>query len=470
LINQLIEINGKLMSNLEVAIQEIEKQSTQIEALQSRIAELEVQLNQNSQNSSKPPSSDLVKPKRRVGIKQRKKKLGGQKGHQGKTLEMVDQANEYVPCRPVRCACGKRLLRQQMRLHQRRQEFDIPDPALVVTEYQQYSCDCPACGKQNIGQFPAHITGPVQYGSGVRTLVTILNIKCQLSYENIECLFEDLFGQPINSSTIQTILERADKAGLPIVDQIKEALLMCAVIHGDETGMNIEQKKEWLHGFSNESWTYLFAHDSRGRKAIEDYLPELYTYRGTLVHDCWSSYWSITTARHSLCLPHILRELTALIEQGSKWASKMYSLLMRLYSKYEEDEQIDKKSYEWKRYQQICRLAIQEEPEPIKRSRGRSKKTKGRNLADRLKKYSEEVLRFAMEVGIPFSNNQAERDLRPSKGKLKVAGCFRSWNGAQRYARLQSIFSTWKKQGYSIFQELKAILEGHTFQFQTKTT
>ncbi|RME99530.1 MAG: hypothetical protein D6772_07595 [Bacteroidetes bacterium] len=80
-------------------------------------------------------------------------------------------------------------------------------------------------------------------------------------------------------------------------------------------------------------------------------------------------------------------------------------------------------------YQRICQAALKEEPPPIKHKRGRSKNSKGRNLANRLLKYQTEVLRFALEENIPFSNNQAERDLRPIKGKQKVAGCFRTWRG-----------------------------------------
>ena len=119
----------------------------------------------------------------------------------------------------------------------------------------------------------------------------------------------------------------------------------------------------------------------------------------------------------------------------------------------------------WRTYKTICQAAFQEEPPAIKSKKGRPKKSKGRNLAERLFKYQAEVLRFALEEEVPFSNNQAERDLRPVKGKQKVAGCFRTQTGAKRYARLQGVFSTWRKQGYSVFRSLKMVLDGQPFSF-----
>jgi transposase len=444
--------------------------SGRVTELSGRITELEARLNQNSQNSSKPPSSDLVKPKRKPGVSLPKKARGGQKGHTGNTLKMSEHPDDIQACKPARCSCGKRLLSQPMELHARRQVFDIPTPSLQVTEFQQWSCNCPTCGKRNIGVFPSEVKAPVQYGDGVRALATLLSVKCQLSHENISGLFEDLFGQGINPSTIQTALEQAYQSSAPLVENIKKHLLSSAVINGDETGIRIHKNRRWLHVLSNSDWTYLYVHLNRGRKAIQEQVPQLYAYQGVLVHDCWASYWSVKSALHSLCNPHILRELTALIEQGSNWAGQMHRLLMRLYYKYIEEEYIHKRSYEWRQYKQICRLALAEEPKPIKNARGKPKKSKGRNLVDRLINYQEEVLRFALEKGVPFSNNQAERDLRPAKGKMKIAGCFRTWDGAHRYARLQSLFSTWKKQGYHIFKELKAVLSGHAFQFEVACT
>lgn len=437
-----------------------------------RIAELESQLRSNSQNSSRSPSSDFIKPKRKLktGLPKKNKPKGGQRGHKGDTLKMVAHAAHTEEFRPARCACGKRLLRQKMVVHARRQVFDLPEPKLEVTEYQQLSCTCPDCGLFNLGKFPVHIKASAQYGNGVKSLVSLLSVKCHLSHQNIRELFIDLFDQPINDATIQSALHQSYDKCEPIEKNIQQALFASATIHGDETGIQIANQRHWLHTLSNAQWTFLFTHEKRGSKALQECAPQLFEYQGNLVHDCWASYWKINRAKHSLCNPHILRELTALIEQGSTWAIKMHQLLLRLYHIYCKDEYIHRRSYVWRQYQAICRVAFEEEPPPIKNKRGRSKKSKGRNLAERLFKYQTEVLRFVLEPNIPFSNNQAERDLRPVKGKQKVAGCFRTQTGARRYARLQGIFSSLRKQGYSVFHTLKLILDGQQFRFGSTET
>ena len=144
----------------------------------------------------------------------------------------------------------------------------------------------------------------------------------------------------------------------------------------------------------------------------------------------------------------------------------MHALLFGLDQAKLNQRRFSPRHKAWRGYDQICQWTNQYEPPPEKRPRGKFENTKGRNLAERLAKYKSEALRFAPEPNIPFSNNQAERDLCPIKGKQKVADCFRTFQGAQRYARIQSVFSSWKKQCYSIFKELKAILDGNAFEFE----
>ncbi len=437
------------------------------------MAVLEGRLNQNSKNSSKPPSTDQHKAKRNPGIPKVNKARGGQSGHKGDTLKMVsiEEVDEISELKPDRCSCGKRLLRQAMEIQARRQVFDIPDPKLQVKEYQQYRCHCPSCGQLNLGSFPCEVSAPVQYGVGVQTLVSVLNVKYHLSYQHIEELFKDLYDQPINASTIQSVLVKADSSIDPVVEQIKSNLLKSTVCHADETGVRIASDRHWLHVLCNEEYTFLYPHEKRGKAAIKVRFAELYNYTGVMVHDCWASYWSLSSSRHALCNPHLLRELTAQKELDRKWATQMHEFLLKLYyEKYNKRVLITLQSQEWLAYKNICKQALEEEPPPIEAARGKAKKTKGRNLVERLLKYQTEVLRFVLEENVPFSNNLAERDLRPIKGKQKIAGCFRTWEGANRYARLASVFSSWRKQKFNIFDELKALLAGNRFYFLASQT
>ncbi len=97
------------------------------------------------------------------------------------------------------------------------------------------------------------------------------------------------------------------------------------------------------------------------------------------------------------------------------------------------------------------------------RKRGRPKATKGRNLLIRLIKHKEAVLAFAFHTEVPFTNNLAERAIRPTKTKQKVSGCLRTLKGAQRYARIRSFIDTARKHNRNVFNELKNIFNGHSF-------
>jgi len=263
----------------------------QVLELNQEVSALKLRVNQNSQNSSKPLSSDMHKPKRKPGIPTAPKSNGGQKGHKGDTLKMVasEQVDKIEILKPARCRCGKRLLRQAMELQSRRQVFDIPDPKLEVTEYRQYACNCPDCGQWNKGEFPQEVPAPVQYGAGVQALVSILNTKYHLSYQHIEELFGDLFNQALHTSTIQSTLAKAHIQTEAVVEQIKPKLFESAVCHADETGVRIDKERRWLHVLCNDAFTFLYTHKQRGKKAFEEVLPKLQSYTGTLVHDCWSS-------------------------------------------------------------------------------------------------------------------------------------------------------------------------------------
>jgi len=182
-------------------------------------------------------------------------------------------------------------------------------------------------------------------------------------------------------------------------------------------------------------------------------------FAGYAIHDCWASYFEFLGAKHGLCNAHIVRELQALIEENSQRAKNMQAFLLELHSElqhYPLSEQAAEMVHQ--RYHQILLQAEQEEPPPtIKNGKGCPKNTPGRNLLRRLQQYEEAVLAFALVEGVLFTNNLAERDLRPAKVKQKVSGCFRTSHGANVYARLQAVISTCRKQGRNVFSTLRDI-------------
>jgi transposase len=162
-----------------------------------------------------------------------------------------------------------------------------------------------------------------------------------------------------------------------------------------------------------------------------------------------------------------LSELEAFIETGSKWAKEMATFLLKLYQESEKATKVlSNKGCYYIEYAAICAQADFEEPQPIKKPKGKPLNSKGRNLLNRLLKHKDAVLAFAFEPYVPFTNNTAERDIRHVKVKQKVAMSFRTFHGAEVYAHAQSFVATVCKQKQNAFQQLCRILNGEQYAFQ----
>lgn len=463
----------------------IAQQAKQIAELQAslqaalrKIADLEVRLAQNSDNSSRPPSSDGL-TKKPAFPRSSGKRRGGQSGHRGDTLQMVAQADRVVfhPVADV-CQCGNALSEVNGQVTAKRQVFDLPPQALIVTEHRIEGKVCNGCGCVHQGTFPDHVSAPVQYGDSVKALVSLLSVGHNMPVGGIKSLFADLFGYALNEATIQ----RANTLYYEQLAQeeaiVKDELQQEKLIHADESGIRAEGKLQWLHVASSALFTYFYRHCKRGRGALEDQRSALSAFSGWVVHDCWASYFTAGNYRHALCGAHLLRELAALIEQGSQWATQMHELLMATYLACERGKSsLSAVALQTtiRKYQAILQQAHREEPPPEPRARGharpgRDKQSKGRNLMNRLAKHQAAVLAFAQHEEVPFTNNLAERDIRPWKTKLKISGCFRTTTGADHYARIRGFISTARKQQKQVFAELCRVLNGESFLRDLKAT
>lgn len=442
-----------------------------VEHLMLRVKELESQINQNSRNSSRPPSSDMYRkgpafPRIKGG------KVGGKKGHDGGTLKMVDKPDHIIEHKTSICAhCSKVHFQEPLVIRGRRQVFDIPPPRIEVTEHRALDWVCCGCHRENQGKFPVQVSAPAQYGLRLQTMSVLFNNAYCIPRNKVQLIFKDLYGITLNEGTLQNQNELAYTQLEAEETHIKTQVLQSEVVHYDETGFYVGKERYWEHVAANERFTYLFVHPKRGKEAHEDLsvLPEFLNWA---VHDCWSTYFNFSACKHAVCGAHLLRELNALIENGSKWAVQFHTFLLNLYHQTDQGKSSLPPTKHKKillRYKKLLQLADREEPPPIQRPRGKPKQTKGRNLFDRLSKHQQAVLAFAFHIEVPFTNNQAERDIRPTKTKMKVSGCFRTQYGAEIYARIQSFVSTVRKLQFNPFNELFTVLSGGIPEYRNST-
>jgi len=452
---------------------QVQSLSAQIQSLSARIQELEARLAMNSRNSSKPPSSDgYNKPKPKSSRGTSTRPSGGQPGHEGRTLKQVAHPDQVIQQPVAVCGeCGESLQHCPVVVIERRQVFDLPAIRVSVTEHQAEVKVCPGCQGRTRGQFPESVTQAVQYGPRVQSLIGYFSQYQMLPYERLQEVFAQVFGIALSQGTIDNVLARCHDGLAGFEAAVKAVLVDSDVAHFDETGMRADSALQWLHVASTAQVAYYQMDGKRGQEAMErmEILPQ---FTGCAVHDHWKSYFTYDCA-HGMCNAHILRELThAEEEHQQSWAGKLKACLLAAKEEVDaakvrgESALSEKRVCYWgKCYRGILKRGEREMP-PAPEStgrRGRVKQHKVKNLHDRLVAYEVETLAFIRDFAIPFDNNMAERDLRMAKVKQKVSGCFRSKDGAQRFALIRSYVITARKQGIDLLEAFAKIFEGNPF-------
>lgn len=431
-----------------------------IEVLLMLVTVLINQLGLNSRNSSKPPSSDPNRKKKRKesGVR----KAGGQKGHVGTTLRKFDTPDqiENIPVDRRTLPRG----RYKDVGYESRQVVDI-EISRVVTEYRAQILE-DANGKRYTASFPEGVSRPVQYGIDVKVHSVYMSQYQLVPYKRIEEDFQDQVGIPISAGTVFNFNYDAYHKLEAFEAIVKSKLIESGLCHADETGININGKRVWLHCISNPLWSYYLPHEKRGLEAMQD-MGVLPHFKGVLCHDHWKPYFRFD-CQHALCNAHHLRELERAWDQDKQeWARDMKDLLLQI-NQAVDDAGGQLEPAESRKFRQTYRELLDKAeiqcppPDESKRinKRGRIKRSKARNLLERLRDFETETLRFMDDEHVPFTNNRGENDIRMTKVQQKISGCFRSTEGAAIFCRVRSYLSTCKKHGMRATEALRILFEG----------
>lgn len=423
---------------------------------------MEKSTRKTSRNSSLPPSQtseDNSSPKPRT---------------QGKGLEQNDES--FVNSRTVessaiarvdRCShCGENLSMVAVMDHERRTLIDIVFEKRVDHIDAQIK-RCPCCKHIAKGEFPSSMTGPVQYGPGIKAYVLNLLVVQMVSLNRVQKLLKTLIGRALSEAVMLKYVLQLHEALASWERDAIEKLLASPVMHADETSLKLDKKNVWVHVCSAGNITLKRLHEKRGSEAIDD-INIIPRYGGVVVHDCWASYFCYDRSKDALCGSHLLRELEFIIDSNDyAWARNMKRLLKetcRAVSDSHEKKLSDKAYADLqKRYRNILtrgKSQLPERPQRPSGKRGRLAQSDAQNLWDRLQKHETGVLLFARRTEVPFTNNRAERDLRMGKVKQKVSGCFRDRQYAEAYCRISSYLQSMSYQGYNPLVAIQLALTG----------
>jgi len=460
-----------LFSSITAQVENLAAQS----AKQSEILkDLQARLSKNSRNSGKPPSSDgYGKAKRTESLRESgRKPNGGQPGHQGHTLERSAEPDSTERYKSEECAACKMSLADVVAVgEEERQVYDIPAIRIEAASHRAEIKICPGCGTENRGKFPENVGQGIRYGTGVKTWAAYFANQHHIPLERAAQIIEDLTGHSVSEGSLLKASEELCECVRPSTEAVEKLLMNTDVLHADESGVRVKGELRWLHVASTNCLTHYSVHEKRGKEAM-DAAGILGKFTGTATHDHWKSYFSYENCGHALCNAHHLRELKFIEKQyGQVWAGEMAELLLEIKGaaeklKPDRDGFTPERIEEFeRRYDEIVRRGFSDNPftPPKEKKRGRVKKTPPLNLLTRMRDYRAETLAFMYDFRVPFDNNAAERDVRMIKVKQKVSGCFRTLEGAERFACIRGYISTVRKNSRNIFEAIKDAFLGSPF-------
>jgi transposase len=450
--------------------------AAEIARLEARLGELERHLGQNSGNSGKPSSRDPVVERERQAELRRQKAAKGaspkrargkQRGSKGTTLQMSANPDEVIDYRPERCGrCGAGLQASADKGYHARQVVDVPEVKPTTTEHRAHTYGC-TCGHDTTAPFPSDVRAPVSYGPRARAIVAYLLARQHIPNRRVAEAMADLFGLDVSTGAIDSIYAEAGRRLKGFIAALVVLLKSLPVLHADETTDRIGTKNCWMHVVSTRLYTLIHASTTRGSEAIEQ-AGVLKGYKGVIVHDRLALYWKLKHAKHGLCGAHLLRDLAdvAVVATQSAWAAGLAGLLVEINAACD-----DARRRGWKhlglsatrsftkRYKDLVAEGLAANPEPLHRKRNPVER-RSFNLATAFATHRSSILRYMNDLQVGFTNNQAERDLRPAKIHRKVSGCFRSKAGAERFAHLRSYLSTTRKNDVSAIDALTRLFAG----------
>ena len=473
--SQLEQLDKEALISIILTLQQQVRELQQAVAAQSdEIQKLRDQLAKNSRNSGKPPSSDgLKKPRPRNLRKKTGRRSGGQKGHKGHTLGMVEQPDHVRVHQVSQCPhCATDLQPVEGCEVERRQVFDIPPVRVEVTEHRAEIKVCPRCGNQVKGDFPPGVTQPVQYGPRIKAQVSYLNNYQLIPWARTCELLGDFYGHaPAEALILESNTAVVDGIE-PSLDATRQQLIASDVVHFDESGLRVESQLNWLHVASTDYLTYYGVHPKRGQDGMNA-IGILPAFKGRAVHDCWQSYFVFDDCQHALCNAHHLRDLLFIVERYEQnWAEEMIQLLLDIKAEVDAapaDQMSlvsERLTHFERRYDELIAQGLAANPppaDPPPKKRGRKKQSPPKNLLDRLQKYKPQALAFMYDFRVPFDNNLAERDVRMVKIKQKVSGAFRTRTGAETFCAIRSYISTTRKHGLNVITAIYNALNGNPF-------
>jgi transposase len=434
---------------------QVARLQSQVETLQSDVKRLNERLDKNSQNSSKPPSSDPPQKPKYPKAELSGEKKGGRKGHHGhgRKLKSPDQINRIVKSVPSICKdCGAVLKGEDAR-PERHQVSELPKIVPEIVEYQRHTLHCENCGAKNRAEWPVEMPKG-SFGERLQAMIGYLGGRFGISHRDMSELMETVFGVEISLGSIPAQQQRVSMALKEPVEAAEKYVKEQKAVNLDETGWHEMVKDFWLWVCATPDVSVFRIFDNRSANGAKTLLGE--NYAGIVGSDRFGAYSWIDPFRRQICWAHLKRDFQALVERGDESKIVGQMLLARLKTFFGF----------WHRFREgsLMRLDLQTLMHPIREEIQNlleigtllgHKET--RRTCQNILKVKQALWTFVDEEGVEPTNNAAERALRRGVIWRKHSFGTQSKNGTVFVERILTTVMTLRQQKRNVLDYLTTV-------------
>jgi transposase len=438
-------------------------ENAELKARLEKLERLVASLQKDSSTSSKPPSSDIVKPSKATPKVRGKRRAGGQRGHEKheRTIqpEEVDERHGYVldAC-PKGCASDLVLMPGATKTHY---QYELVDKPVRLHAHQLFGCYCPECDEVHYDVLPPEVRNGGLVGPQLRAAIAYLKGGCHSSYTTTQSFVSEVLGVPLSTGMIAKIIERTSRAlDAPYVELLAR-LPNERTMNIDETGHKERGEKFWTWCFRARLYTLFRIDKSRGSEVLIDVLGK--EFDGVLGCDYFSAYRKFMgdfDVRVQFCLAHLIRDIKFLLKLDAvskNFANRLLEKIRALFRLIHRRENMTPE-----RFQAQLEKA---RAEILKVGKRAPMRVEAQNIADRFRKHGKAYFEFITTPGIDPTNNLAEQAIRFVVIDRKVTQGTRGPTGRQWCERIWTTIATCTQQSRSVFgflhEAISAFFQGH---------
>ncbi len=455
----------KRIEKLELRLAKMETLEARVQELEELVRQLTARLNQNSTNSSKPPSSDPpgtpgAPPKERSG-----RKPGGQPGHEGHRRPRLpkERVTRIVHHLPEQCAaCGNKLPQElsdppghEPSWHQ---VTEVPPFAAEVTEHQGHACACKKCGHITHAEIPPDIRADA-IGPNLAAILSFLSGRCHESKRTVQEVAESLFGVGISLGTISNLEREMQAALAPAYEEAKAVVIEAPSKNVDETGWYQKSGLKWLWVGATKIAVCFQIHAKRGRDGLEAFLGDV--VKGIVNSDRWGAYARLPLKARQICWSHLKRDFQKLIDSGNAKALKLGTAGLKVVKELFEI---------WHDFKagKFGRRALKRRMVPVKARLKRALISARDGPDPTTARFSRRILKiwralwtFVEHEDVEPTNNHAERMLRPAVLWRKRSFGNQSEDGCRFTERMLTVVQTLRLQDRPVLDHLRKTIIAH---------